>query len=104
MRTNKIPRHRMVAHRLQRSKERQLNAVRNRYTQIDKFLCVFERAYTEYYLMPCNIRYAHGWYYLNGARYRHHQIERMLGIILAKIQELQCPNPDEETNDGQQAA
>lgn len=103
MRDNKTPTHRRIAHRLQKSRERQLNAQRNRYTQVDRFLVIFEKAWLEYYQIPANIRYAHGWYYLNGSRYQHMKMEIMLAVLLTKIQELESPNPDQE-NINEQAA
>lgn len=105
MRNNQTPTHRRIAHRLQKSRERQINCQRNKYTQVDRFLVIFERAWKEYYQMPANIQYAHGWYYLNGNRYQHTKMERILAVILAKLQEIDSPNPDkEETNDGREAA
>lgn len=97
--------HKAVAARLQRSRERQISCQHNRYTQIDRFMCTFENAWREYYQIPITLQYAHGWYYLLGRRHRHQEMEAMLADLLARLQELECPNPDnEETDDGRTAA
>lgn len=105
MRNKQTPAHRRTAHRLQKSRERQINCQRNKYTQVDRFLVIFEKAWQEYYQIPANIRYAHGWYYLNGSRYQHSKMEKILAVLLAKLQEIDSPNMDkEEPNDDQKAA
>jgi hypothetical protein len=59
-------------------------------------MLTYEQAYLEYYQVPANLRYKKGWYYLNGKRYLHHQMERKLALLFAKLQELESPNPDRQ--------
>jgi 23S rRNA maturation-related 3'-5' exoribonuclease YhaM len=104
MRYGQTPYHKRIAHRLARSRMRQIEHQNNRYTEIDSFMVVFERAYQEYYRIPCKLQYKHGWYYLHGKRYRHHQMERKLAMLFARLQELDSPNPDEDIQDDRSAA
>lgn len=96
MRNNQSPYHKRVAHRLDMSRQQQQKYQNNRHTQIDCFMVQFEYAYKEYYRDEANLQYRHGWYFLHGRRYRHSDMEKSLALLLARIQELESPNPDEE--------
>lgn len=94
MRYGRIPYHKVVAARLQRSKERRNALHANRYSEIDRFMLTYEQAYHSYYGLPIVVTYKHGWYYINGARYRHGIIEQMTETLMAKVQAEQCPPID----------
>lgn len=96
MRYKRIPEHKRKAALLARSKEYQGRLHVTHYTQVDRFMCSFEQAYREYYNVDPSLTYSHGWYYLSstGRRYRHADLEAFLGLLLARIQEQQSPNPD----------
>lgn len=99
------PYHRKVAHKLQKAKERQKSLQNNRYTQIVLFIQAYEKAHFEYYRVPAGITYKHGWYYMNGQKYRHTQMEQRLAVLFAQLQELESPNLDDnEVQDDQPRA
>lgn len=97
MYASNTPYHRRLAHRLALAKQRQQKYQNNRYTQIDRFMCQYENAFKEFYGVRIEVYYRHGWYYVNGIKYRHGEMERNLALLLARLQELESPNPDKET-------
>lgn len=92
----RIPYHKIVAAKLQRNKERRSATHADRYMKIDKFMLAYEQAFLDYFGIPITIHYHLGWYYVSGRRYRHSDVERMTGILLAKVQEEQSPEGDDE--------
>jgi hypothetical protein len=90
------PYHRRIAHRLAKAKERNAREHNNRFVEIDHFMLSYETAYSLYYRRRCEVRYAHGWYYVHGLRYRHSTLQHMTAILLARLQEIEAPNPEKE--------
>lgn len=89
------PYHKRLAARLQKSRERRGNLHANRYTEIDRFMLAYERAYFDYYRQHITISYKMGWYYIANHKYRHSAVANMTALLLAKVQEEQYPQPEE---------
>lgn len=94
MRHNQSPYHRRTAHRLALARERQAREHNNRYVEIDRFMLSYEVAWRKWTGSMCQVRYAHGWYYVHGNRYRHSTLAKMTEVLLARLQEQEAPNPD----------
>ena len=89
------PYHKRLAHRLARAKERNVRERNDRYLEIDRFMLAYENAYYLLHKCGCEVRYAHGWYYVHGYRYRHSTLQHMTNLLLAKLQEIDSPSPEE---------
>lgn len=92
----RLPYHKMVAAKLQRDKEKRSATHANRYMKIDRFMLAYEQAFKDYFGISITVHYKDGWYYIGGRRYRHSGVENMTAILLAKVQEEQSPEGDDE--------
>ena len=99
MKDNKTPYHKRLAARLAKSKEQHSKERDNRYMQIDRFLCTFEKAWKDFYQDEVTVTYKHGWYYLQKQRLRHSDLEKILFSLFLQLQEIESPSPEEKNND-----
>lgn len=86
--------HRLRARQLAQSKLRQMYGYAEKYEKVDKLACAYEEAYREYYQIPIQVTYQHGWFYVAGERMRHSDMERGLAMLLSRLQEIESPNLD----------
>jgi flagellar biosynthesis/type III secretory pathway protein FliH len=87
---------RRKARKLQRARESRKRESEQKYMQVDRFLAFFEQEYKKYYQRQITIGYKEGWYYFLNMKKRHREMEVLLFNIMARLQELDSPTPNED--------